>query len=203
MSLENDVNLAKRENELKEKEFIENLNEMKKVVKEKGTKIEALIQNNRNLNKQIIKVKKEGVVNISTKIPLYTSASSTSLVSSDSSSKALQTISNESSVSCQTNQIKFMSRSLPNLNSILWFQPSLEEIVRDEAEEVLANIYDNEVEDFFFFFFNLELQLQPRVFISYYVHHCKNSTSGTLGPSFYTGCTMYKFEQEHIVLHKT
>ena len=53
------------------------------------------------------------------------------------------------------------------------------------------------------FFFNLELQLQPRVFISYYVHHCKNPTSGTLGPSFYTGCTMYKFEQEHIVLHKT
>ena len=148
-TLENDVNLAKRENELKEKEFIENLNEMKKVVKEKGTKIEALIQNNRNLNKQIIKVKKEGVVNISTKIPLYTSASSTSLVSSDSSSKALQTISNESSVSCQTNQIKFMSRSLPNLNSILWFQPSLEEIVRDEAEEVLANIYDNEVEDYY------------------------------------------------------
>ena len=58
-TLENDVNLAKRENELKEKEFIENLNEMKNVIKEKEIKIEALIQNNRNLNKKSSKLKRK------------------------------------------------------------------------------------------------------------------------------------------------
>ena len=110
-------------------------------------------------------------------IPLYTSTSSTILVFSDSStstaSKTSQTVLNESSVSCHTDnhpdipfpiplppifssnlcfltpQIKSMSRSLPNLNSILWFKTSIEEIVRDEAEELLANMYDKEVEEYY------------------------------------------------------
>jgi hypothetical protein len=43
--------------------------------------------------------------------------------------------------------IKFLSRSIPNFNSILWCPPDDDQI--DEIEEFLADQYDREIEEFY------------------------------------------------------
>ena len=52
--------------------------------------------------------------------------------------------------------IHFLSRSMPNLNSILWCPPDDEDL--DAAEEFLAEQYDREIEEFY-----LEAREQARV----------------------------------------
>ena len=44
-------------------------------------------------------------------------------------------------------QIRFLSRSLPNINTILWVKP--DENFEEEAEEALNWLYDREIDDFF------------------------------------------------------
>ena len=48
-----------------------------------------------------------------------------------------------------TPRIKHLSHSLPNLNTVLWVNITDEERLRDEAEEALAEHYDDQVKQFY------------------------------------------------------
>ena len=111
--LKKELDLAKAEFALREKEILEQLDEAKNIVKTRDIKIDNLIKNNRCLNKEITKVKKESFSYCSpgncspSQLPMDNSSSmfaSTSLICSNSSteSKTIDTFSKTSSVSCQT-----------------------------------------------------------------------------------------------------
>ena len=49
----------------------------------------------------------------------------------------------------RTPPINFLSRSLPSLDCICWVQNSEDEVLRDKAEEMLADQYDAEIKEFY------------------------------------------------------
>ena len=48
-----------------------------------------------------------------------------------------------------TPRIKHLSNSLPNLDTVLWVNTTEEERLRDDAEEALAEHYDDQVKQFY------------------------------------------------------